>query len=72
MTGMVALMGYATLVSAAAPVAAAADVNKYCTPGMTAADPGLCSLAGYHWSFTIIYVGHHGDSRSAWMLLPNG
>jgi hypothetical protein len=71
MTAMVALLGYATTASAAAPGAQAVNVDPQCVPGMTAVGPGGCSLAGFHWASTTVYVGHHGDSRSTWMLLPD-
>jgi hypothetical protein len=71
MTAMVALLGYATTASAAAPGAPAAKVDPHCVPGMTAAGPGGCALPGFHWASTTVYVGHHGDSRSTWMLLPD-
>ena len=71
MTAMVALLGYATMASAAAPGAQAVNVDPHCVPGMTAASAGGCSLPGFHWASTTVYVGHHGDSRSTWMLLPD-
>jgi len=37
MTAMVALLGYATMASAAAPGAQAVNVDPHCVPGMTAA-----------------------------------
>lgn len=37
MTAMVALLGYATMPSAAAPGAQAVNVDPHCVPGMTAA-----------------------------------
>jgi hypothetical protein len=71
MTAMVALLGLATTASAAAPDAQTMNADSHCVPGMTAAGPGGCSLPGFHWASTTVYVGHHGDSQSTWMLLPD-
>ena len=49
----------------------AANADPYCVPGMTVAVPNVCSLPGYHWVLTTHYLGH-GDTRTDWMLLPNG
>jgi hypothetical protein len=65
-----ALVGGAALAAdSTARSAANADVN--CLPGMTATVPGICSLPGYHWALTTHYLSH-GDTRTDWMLLPNG
>jgi hypothetical protein len=48
----------------------APDADANCLPGMTATVPGVCSLPGYHWVLTTHYLKH--DSRTDWMLLPNG
>jgi hypothetical protein len=42
-----------------------------CVPGIAATAPGVCSLPGFHWEQTIVYVGHHDDPRAGWMLLRN-
>jgi hypothetical protein len=65
-----ALVGHAALAAdSAARIASNVDVN--CLPGMTAAAPGVCSLPGYHWVLTTHYLSH-GETRTDWMLLPNG
>jgi hypothetical protein len=60
--------GAALAADSTARIAANADAN--CLPGMTATVPGVCSLPGYHWVLTTHYLKH--DSRTDWMLLPNG
>ena len=41
--------GTAVSPATAAPLAAAANANTDCLPGMTTAAPGACSLPGYQW-----------------------
>jgi len=68
-----ALMGFATAASAAQPTASGAiagNVATACIPGMTAAAPGVCSLPGFHWSWTTVY-DHPNDGQGRWMLLPD-
>jgi hypothetical protein len=60
--------GAALAADSTARIAANADAN--CLPGMTATVPGVCSLPGYHWVLTTHYLRH--DTRTDWMLLPNG
>ena len=64
------LVGHAAL-AADSPARITANVGANCLPGMTAAAPGVCSLAGYHWALTTHYLSH-GETRTDWMLLPNG
>jgi hypothetical protein len=64
-----ALVGHAALAAdSTARIAPNADAN--CLPGMTSNVPGVCSLPGYHWVLTTHYLSH--DTRTDWMLLPNG
>jgi hypothetical protein len=66
---VLALVGRAALADdATARIASYLDPN--CIPGMTAADPGVCSLPGYHWELTTHYLSH-GVARADWMLLPS-
>jgi hypothetical protein len=73
MLALSAVMGYATVASAATPVPTVAQIaESHCVPGMTAATPGGCSLPGFHWAFTTESTGHNSYNDSVWMLLPNG
>jgi hypothetical protein len=65
-----ALVGHAAL-AADSTARITANVDANCLPGMTAAAPGVCSLPGYHWALTTHYLSD-GETRTDWMLLPNG
>jgi hypothetical protein len=66
----VALVGPAAL-AADSPTRLAPNAYADCIPGMTSAAPVSCSLPGYHWVLTTHYLTH-GETRTDWMLLPNG
>jgi hypothetical protein len=68
--GTLTLVGPAAL-AADSPARLAPNGYASCIPGMTAAAPISCSLPGYHWVLTTHYLSH-GDTRTDWMLLPNG
>jgi hypothetical protein len=59
----------------AVPVAATTSAAVNCVPGMTAPNPGVCSLPGYHWEYTTASLGSrsydNSYDRAVWMLLPN-
>jgi hypothetical protein len=59
-----------TVLAAELPIMASGAAVD-CVPGMVAAAPDVCSLPGFHWEQTTVYVGHHADARQVWMLLPN-
>jgi hypothetical protein len=75
MIALSAVMGYTTAASAAHPpvatVSPAQIAESHCVPGMTAANPGGCSLPGFHWAYATESTGHNSFDRSVWMLLPN-
>ena len=64
-----ALVGHFAL--AADSTARLAQNAAACLPGMTAPVPGVCSLPGYRWVLTTHYLTH-GETRTDYMLLPNG
>jgi hypothetical protein len=65
-----ALVGHAAL-AADSTARISPNVDANCLPEMTAAAPGICSLPGYRWVLTTHYLSH-GETRTDWMLLPNG
>jgi hypothetical protein len=70
-TFLAALTLIGRTVLAAEPPIIASGATVGCVPGMVAAGPDVCSLPGFHWEQTTVYVGHHADTRQVWMLLPN-
>ena len=48
-----------------------ATASTNCVPGITAAIPGVCERAGFHWQYTTASMGHNNYYRPVWMLLPD-
>jgi hypothetical protein len=58
-------------VLAAEPPIVASEAAVRCVPGMVVVAAPVCSLPGFHWKHTIVYVGRHDYTRVGWVLLPN-
>jgi len=70
-TSLAALILIGRTVLAAEPPIMASGAAVDCVPGMVVAAPNVCSLPGFHWEQTTVYVGHHADARQVWMLRRN-
>ena len=51
--------------------AEASESAVRCVPGMMVVAAPTCSLPGFHWEHSIVYIGHHNYNRVGWALLPN-
>ena len=61
---------FVAILTLAGPIVAS-EAAVRCVPGMVVVAAPVCSLPGFHWKHTIVYVGRHDYTRVGWVLLPN-